>query len=31
MKQQGSAISDMQGHSITTGNEQIAQEIFLNK
>lgn len=28
MKQQETAISDMQGHHITTGNEQLAQEIF---
>lgn len=29
MKEDGSAISDVEGHSITSGNEQLAQEIFL--
>lgn len=28
MKQQGSGVSEKQGHSITTGNEQLAQEMF---
>lgn len=28
VKQQGSGISDMQGHSFNAGNEQLAQEIF---